>query len=463
MIQLFDRGDSTVAGTAAASLVMAARLREESAMNWKDGRPVAPRRRPLRRRAVAVMAAVVAMLAIGGIAPGATAVAGTDGAADNECRNPVLASDLSGWGRLDAGQVSRTAVTDLPGADWAFATTGDAFYMPELSVSPWQTWTFSAMDRVLGGTGTVKIGVDWYGADGRYLGRRSGPSVVLPASTDPIGIWTGVSATFTVPSGATRVHVVQVGAVAAAGSDTQVLSTMCDYERGYVSQVASIRYAWGTADPIQSDEYNGSAVDLSKWGLFGAGIGEITGCSPGLSGNGLRCASQTTEGGGYLSVTGTADGVTGGLWSRQRAFRYGRVEVRERAVPLSSSGQPYIAVPLLWPANDDYTHGEIDFAERAVGDPTVKLFVHHDGTQTSCSFATDSTQFHNYAIDWEPTSVTWYVDGVQVCVVNASIISFANTNGGAQLDMDVSSGPMQPARQDIDWIHMFPVSATEYQ
>jgi Glycosyl hydrolases family 16 len=436
-------------------------------MNWKDRRPVKAPRRRMSRRVVAATVAVVAVLAISAIAPNSSAAAATStgtttGALDNGCSNPVLASNLSGWGSLDGGQVSRDAVSDLAAADWAFGTGGDSFYMPELSVSPGETWILSALDRVVDGSGTARIGVDWYGANNEYLGWQSGPSVSLPASTDAGGTWTAVSATFTVPAGATTAHVVQ-SAVLGSSPDTRFMATMCDYERADSSQMASVRYGWGTADASQSDEYNGTSVDLSKWGLFGADPGQSTGCSPGLSGLGLRCASQTTEGGGYLSVTGTSSGATGGLWSRQKAFRYGRVEVRERAVPLSDSGTPYHAVPLIWPANNDWTHGEIDFAERNVGSPDVTLFVHHDGTQSSCSFTTDSTQFHNYAVDWEPTSVTWYVDAVKVCVVSASITSFATTNGGAQLDISPSIGPMQPARQDVDWIHMFPVPATEYE
>src|SRR5204862_7954965 len=104
-----------------------------------------------------------------GIAPSSSAAAATStatttgAAADNACSNPVLASDLRGWGSLDGAQASRDAVSDLAGADWAFATSGDTFYLPELSVSPGETWTFSAMDRLVDGSGAAKIGVDWYG------------------------------------------------------------------------------------------------------------------------------------------------------------------------------------------------------------------------------------------------------------------------------------------------------------
>ena len=229
------------------------------------------------------------------------------------------------------------------------------------------------------------------------------------------------------------------------------------------SDQAAVRWHWGQPVPSRSDEYDGAAVDLTKWGLFGAKAGQADGCSAGYHGPGRRCAGQTTVGGALLSVTGTAGGVTGGLYSVGRPFRYGRVEVRERAVPLAANGgQAYHAVPLLWPEHEeDYESAEIDFAERDVGAPAVQLFVHH-GQATSCSFTVDSAQFHNYAVDWQPGSVRWYVDGDLVCTVAAAIDSFSVSNGGAQLDMFPADGTlMRPAREDVDWVRMYAGPLTE--
>jgi hypothetical protein len=263
------------------------------------------------------------------------------------------------------------------------------------------------------------------------------------------------------------IAVVLVGVTRSTGSDKPrpaAAVTPNPADSSSTDQAADV-LGWGSPVPSQSDEYNGTSVDLTKWGLFGVSAGATTGCSAGFNGHGQRCGSQTTEGGGYLSVTGTADGKTGGLWARTTPFRYGRVEVRERAVPLAGNGgEAYHAVPLMWPDNgDNWEHAEIDFAERDVADSSLGFFVHH-GDVTNCTATVDSKQFHNYAIDWEPTSVTWYIDGVRQCSIKASIDSFSRTNGGAQMDMFPKTGVlMQPAREDVDWVRMYPTAATQYQ
>jgi hypothetical protein len=408
-----------------------------------------------RSRLAAVAGAVLAVTATMAAVPTSPA-----GAAANACGNPVLATNLAGWGSLDGGWVTRDPVGDLPGASWAFDTGGRRFHMPQVAVSPGQSWTFAAHDRVVFGSGTARIVVDWYGSGGGYLSQQAGPIVNLPASTATGGSWTPVSATMTVPAGAASAHVLQVGNFGAA-TGTNFKATKCDYQLAGTAPAgdqAATRYGWGTPVASQSDEYNGTAVDLTKWGLFGTAAGQSTGCSAGFNGHGQRCASQTTVAGGHLSVNGTADGRTGGLYSRLRPFKYGRVEVRERAVPLADNGgRAWHAVPLIWPENNaDWTNAEIDFAERDVASATVSLFVHHNGGQTPCSWTGDSTQFHNYAVDWKPGSVAWYVDGNLICTVNASINYFSRTNGGAQMDMFPATGTtMRPARQDVDWIRMY--------
>src|SRR5690242_1965267 len=97
------------------------------------------RQQRLRRQLAMVAGVTLAVLATSMVGTGARPAF----AATNACSNPVLASNLNGWGALDGGWVSRDSVGDLPGANWAFDTGGREFYMPQLAVSAGQTWTFS--------------------------------------------------------------------------------------------------------------------------------------------------------------------------------------------------------------------------------------------------------------------------------------------------------------------------------
>jgi hypothetical protein len=425
-----------------------------------------------RGRAGALLGAVALAVPLLAAVPVTSAGAATG----NQCSNPVLATSLTGWGPLDGAAVSRDPVGDLQGANWAFDTSGRSFYMPQVAVSAGQSWTFSARDRVVYGSGTAKIAVDWYGSGNTYLSSTSAAKVTLPQSSaagGSTGSWTPVSGTFTVPSGATSAHVLQYGDFGSA-TGTDFKATMCDYQLNTstppptttppsVSDSAATRYGWGTPNASQSDEYNGTSLDTTKWGPFGSDATHPTGCSTGYNGHGQRCTSQVTVKDGNLQVTGTPGGVTGGLFGKTRPFKYGRIEVRERAVPLPGSGAAYNAVPLLWPKDDaDWNNAEVDFAERLVGAPKVQVFVHH-GTQDSASVTIDSTTWHNYAIDWQPNSISWYVDGNLIKTFPIAINYFSRTNGGAQLDMFPVTGTlMQGAREDVDWIRMYPVAATQY-
>ncbi len=383
----------------------------------------------------------------------------------NRCDNSVLAHDNNGWGALDNAATARDPIGDLTGAAWAFRTAGSELYLPQLTVSPGQHWTFAARSQVLHASGTLQIAAQWYNSGGQFLGSEFGPVVRLAKTTDGAGAWTALTNVFTVPFGATNAHVLQIGTFGSTG-DTGLRSSQCDFRLSSAtpSVQAAVRYGWGEPIAGQSDEYNAGSVDLSKWGLFGASVGQRNGCAPGYRGHGQRCGAQTTQSGGYLHVTGTADGRTGGLYSRLPALRYARIEVRQRSVQLADNGgADYRTVPLLWPENDaDYQRAEIDFAERELNSSEVHLYAHRGDGQAQCKTAIDPSAFHTYAIDWLPTTISWYVDGSLVCTVAARIAIFDRSNGGAQMDMfDPTGTLMRPARQDVDWVRTYRNGATE--
>ncbi|MBL7255248.1 family 16 glycosylhydrolase [Paractinoplanes lichenicola] len=170
----------------------------------------------MRWKAILTVSALTATALVGTITP-------SEAAAGNGCSNPVLATNLNGWGALDSGTVSRTAVSDVPGASWAFTTTGRAFWMPQLQVSAGQSWTVSAQDRLVGGSGTAKLVVEWYNSAGTYLSESAGTPTALSTTA-----WKPVTASVTAPSGAASAHVLQEASSTANG----LKSTLCSYEQG---------------------------------------------------------------------------------------------------------------------------------------------------------------------------------------------------------------------------------------
>ena len=168
----------------------------------------------MRWKSILAVSALTATALVGAIEPSQ--------AAANSCSNPVLATSLSGWGALDSGTVSRVAVSDAPGASWAFATTGRAVWMPQLQVSAGQSWTVSAQDRLVGGSGTSKLVVEWYNSAGAYLSESAGAAATLSTTT-----WKTVTATVTAPSGATSAHVLQDASSTVNG----FRSTLCNYQQ----------------------------------------------------------------------------------------------------------------------------------------------------------------------------------------------------------------------------------------
>jgi licheninase len=167
---------------------------------------------------------------------------------------------------------------------------------------------------------------------------------------------------------------------------------------------AALDQGW---QPIDGDEFNGTKVDAGRWRVYD---GFNTGSKETLS------TRQCGVSGGVLTITGLANaaGTTCGLaWLTNRTF--GRWEIRARfPAPADHDFNP---VFLLWPANDNdwQQTGEIDFAE--VYDPArqyVESWLHGPGNTEGGYFKSnpvDLTQWHNFAVDWQPDRITLYVDG----------------------------------------------------
>lgn len=154
---------------------------------------------------------------------------------------------------------------------------------------------------------------------------------------------------------------------------------------------------------IDGDEFGGTNVDTTKWGLYN---------SPGHNGKGLRRPSQITAGGGNLTITRLPDGTTGGM-AMKNGRQLGRWEAR---MQVPAGDVRYHPVLILWPDAEDFPMGgEVDFAEATAAASTIDFFLHYgaSNSQTHAAAAADLTGWHNYAVEWTQHHIRGYLDGVQ--------------------------------------------------
>ena len=128
--------------------------------------------------------------------------------------------------------------------------------------------------------------------------------------------------------------------------------------------------------------------------------------------------SQVTQAGGVLSLTAEKQESHGqpyisGMISSEPSFRftYGYAQIVAK-LPRGKglwSGFWTASPTGVWPP-------EIDVMENWAQSDSVNFVVHYNTTDrevASLTIPSVSTRFHTYAVDWEPDSLTWYVDGVR--------------------------------------------------
>ncbi|MFB4212401.1 family 16 glycosylhydrolase [Shouchella sp. JSM 1781072] len=184
---------------------------------------------------------------------------------------------------------------------------------------------------------------------------------------------------------------------------------------------------------VWNDEFDGDSLDQSKW-RYDIGNGQPN--LPGWGNEELQYYNDdprnvrvengeliieahqepiSDEFGSYEYTSGKV--LTEGLFSQT----YGRFEARMRL----PAGQGFWPAFWMMPENDQYggwaASGEIDIMENAGGTPyKVGGAIHYGGPWPENQFqagdyffpdGTDATGYHEYAVEWEPGEIRWYVDG----------------------------------------------------
>lgn len=183
---------------------------------------------------------------------------------------------------------------------------------------------------------------------------------------------------------------------------------------------------------VWSDEFDGNAVDLSKW-TFQLGDGTEVGL-PGWGNNELQyySADNATVADGMLTITAREESLAPGFEYSSARMRtldkgdwtFGRMEMRAK-MPIGQG-----MWPAFWMLSSDPSiygvwaaSGEIDIMEY-LGNEPEKIFgtIHYgasfpgnvfSGTDFILESGTFHDDFHTFAVEWSFGEIRWYVDGME--------------------------------------------------
>jgi hypothetical protein len=209
-------------------------------------------------------------------------------------------------------------------------------------------------------------------------------------------------------------------------------------------QPAAMSRGWG--EPNYVEDFNNPAA-LINWYVYD---------SAGHAGNGRRTPSAVSVADGVLTITGDAQGNSGGM-SWKTSQKYGRWEICIKSSPAAAA---YHSVALLWPDAEDWPiGGEIDFME--IVDPArqkVEAFLHYgaDDQRLGGNVDMDATQWHAWAVEWTPDHIVTYVDGVPWWeATDTGHFPPRSMHLCIQLD-DFGGDVRAGGQQTVDWVRQYP-------
>jgi len=211
---------------------------------------------------------------------------------------------------------------------------------------------------------------------------------------------------------------------------------------------AAVVFGWGQVVTGDEFSYTGAPNPL-KWGVYN---------SPGHAGNGIRSPNAWSVDGSVVTVSGDSAGTTGGMSAKFAQQRYGRWEARMRT---SDRDPKYHPVLILWPNNNTSPNcAEIDYAEGTSDTSRIKFFLHYacsgSNFQTQSAQPIDTTQWHNYAIQWTPSGITGYIDGVQWFTdTDPAHQPTVGMHQTIQLDWFPDGTATKPSQMQVDWVRVY--------
>lgn len=211
---------------------------------------------------------------------------------------------------------------------------------------------------------------------------------------------------------------------------------------------AAAANGWGAPDIV--DTFDGSELDSDVWGDPYNGEGH--------AGNGRRTPDAITVQDGYVRITATPDGDSGGVAMRADQ-QYGRWEARVR-----SDGTVANPVLIVWPESDDMqSDGEYDWLENGQpGEECAGAFMHFPGGgQEEFTEKGDCgaplSEWHWVGFEWGPDALVGYLDGREWFRTSTDNIT-EMPSGHMTFQLDNTSGEFGSATFDMDEVRVWSYS-----
>ncbi len=233
---------------------------------------------------------------------------------------------------------------------------------------------------------------------------------------------------------------------------------------------------------IWSDEFNGNSLDSDSWNYnIGNGCPELCGWGNNEQQYYTDEAANVSVANGLLTITAKTDTFGGMQYSSarittkgKRDFRYGRFEASMRLPETQGLWPAFWLLPTdnvygEWPRS-----GEIDVMELLGQKPNEVLGTVHTGlpwTFKSEIYSLPPNEsfadtFHVFALEWDPDTMRWFVDGNQYHVIPSDSISpwdpfledfhlIFNVAVGGNLPGPTDSTTVLPQVMEVDYIRVY--------
>ena len=220
---------------------------------------------------------------------------------------------------------------------------------------------------------------------------------------------------------------------------------------------------------VWSDEFSGSTVDSSIWNFETGGNGW------GNHEQEYYQSNNTTIENGNLVITAKKESVGSKGYTSSRLttqgkkeFLYGKIEARIK-LPV---GQGFW--PAFWMLGSDINTvnwpgcGETDIMEHINEDSVIYGTIHWDNNghvQDGGKTASSPSDYHLYSVEWDSTSIKWYVDSTMYHTSNitanstdefhAPFFILLNFAVGGDWPGQTIADNLLPAKMYVDWVRVY--------